>query len=499
VPQAQSAKAATAISPTRAEDFPGWYQEVVRAAELATMAHVRGCMVIRPWGYRMWELMQAELDLQIRARRHANVYFPLFIPVSYLQAEATHVEGFAKEMAVVTHHRLESVDGVLTPAGPLEEPVVVRPTSETIFGKSMAEWIQSYRDLPMRLNQWCNIVRWEMRPRVFLRTTEFLWQEGHTAHESEASALADVLNAHEMYRTFAEDFLCLPTVPGEKSESERFPGAVKTFTIEAMMQDGRALQAGTSHYLGQNFARAVGIDFLDRDNQRQHAYTTSFGISTRLIGAVIMTHGDDDGLVLPPQIAPAQVVIVPILRGEASDEILAYAEEVASALARPGGLAPDRVLVERSERRANDVRWSYIKKGAPVIIEVGQRDAASRTVSYRVRLDHRNVRSVPLAQAAEAMTSALSEVHEGLLTQARIRLRDGIRSDLSSFADLRKFFTQSRGLVLAPWCGDPECEAALKPLAVSIRCIPEHLEASGDVCIVDGRPRRFSALFGQSY
>jgi hypothetical protein len=315
VPQAQSAKAATAISPTRAEDFAGWYQEVVREAELATMAHVRGCMVIRPWGYRMWELMQAELDLQIRARRHANVYFPLFIPVSYLQAEAEHVEGFAKEMAVVTHHRLESVDGVLTPAGPLEEPVVVRPTSETIFGKSMAEWIQSYRDLPMRLNQWCNIVRWEMRPRVFLRTTEFLWQEGHTAHESEASAMADTLNAHEMYQTFAEDFLCIPTVPGEKSESERFPGAVKTFTIEAMMQDGRALQAGTSHYLGQNFARAVGIDFLDRDNRREHVYTTSFGISTRLIGAVIMTHGDDDGLVLPPKIAPAQVVIVPILRG----------------------------------------------------------------------------------------------------------------------------------------------------------------------------------------
>ena len=499
VPQAQSAQAAAAISPARAEDFPGWYQEVVREAELATMAHVRGCMVIRPWGYRMWELMQAELDAQIRARRHANVYFPLFIPVSYIQAEAEHVEGFAKEMAVVTHHRLEDVDGVLTPAGPLEEPVVVRPTSETIFGKSMAEWIQSYRDLPMRLNQWCNVVRWELRPRVFLRTTEFLWQEGHTAHETEASALADTLNAHEMYRTFAEDFLCLPTVPGEKPESERFPGAVKTFTIEAMMQDGRALQTGTSHYLGQNFARAADIRFLDRDNQRQHVYTTSFGISTRLIGAVIMTHGDDDGLVLPPQIAPAQVVIVPILRGEASDEILAYAEEVASELARPGGLAPDRVLVERSERRANDVRWSYIKKGAPVIIEVGQRDAASRTVTYRVRLDHRNVRSVPLAGATEAMTSALSEVHEGLLIQARTRLRDGIRSDLTNFAEMRKFFTGGRGLVLAPWCGDPECEAALKPLAVSVRCIPEHLEASGDVCIVDGRPRRFSALFGQSY
>jgi len=311
--------------------------------------------------------------------------------------------------------------------------------------------------------------------------------------------MADVLDAHEMYRTFAEDFLCIPTVPGENSESERFPGAVKTFTIEAMMQDGRALQAGTSHYLGQNFARAADINFLDRDNQRQHVYTTSFGITTRLIGAVIMTHGDDDGLVLPPAIAPAQVVIVPILRGEASDDILAYAEEVASELARPGGLAPDRVLVDRGERRATDVRWSYIKKGAPVIIEVGQRDAASRTVAYRVRLDHRNVRSAPFAEASEAMTSALREVHEGLLTHARTRLRDGIRSDITSFADMQKFFEENRGLVLAPWCGDPECEAALKPLAVSIRCIPEHMEASGDVCIVDGRRRRFSALFGQSY
>jgi prolyl-tRNA synthetase len=499
VPQAQSTKAGAAISPTRADDFPGWYQEVVRAAELATMAHVRGCMVIRPWGYRMWELMQAELDVQIRARRHSNVYFPLFIPVSYVQSEAEHVEGFAKEMAVVTHHRLESVNGVLEPAGPLEEPVVVRPTSETIFGKSMAEWIQSYRDLPMRLNQWCNIVRWEMRPRVFLRTTEFLWQEGHTAHESEASAMADTLDAHEMYRSFAEDFLCIPTVPGEKSESERFPGAVKTFTIEAMMQDGRALQAGTSHYLGQNFARAADINFLDRDNQRQHVYTTSFGISTRLIGAVIMTHGDDDGLVLPPAIAPSQVVIVPILRGEASEAVLAYADEVALELTQSGGLSPDRVLVERSERRATDIRWSYIKKGVPVIIEVGVRDADSRTVSYRVRLDHRTARSVPLEQAAEAMTSALREVHEGLLTQARARLRDGIRSDITSFAEMRKFFEDGRGLVLAPWCGERDCEAALKPLAVSIRCIPEHLEASGDVCIIDGRPRRYSALFGQSY
>jgi prolyl-tRNA synthetase len=499
VPAAHSQSAGTAISPTRADDFAGWYQEVVRAAELATMAHVRGCMVIRPWGYRMWELMQAELDLQIRARRHSNVYFPLFIPLSYLQSEASHVEGFAKEMAVVTHHRLDSVNGVLVPAGPLEEPLVVRPTSETIFGRSMSEWIHSYRDLPMRLNQWCNVVRWEMRPRVFLRTTEFLWQEGHTAHDSEAAAMADALDAHEMYRTFAEDFLCIPTVPGEKSASERFPGAVSSYTIEAMMQDGRAVQAGTSHYLGQNFARAADIDFLDRKDERQHAHTTSFGISTRLIGAVIMTHGDDDGLVLPPAIAPSQVVIVPILRGESSGAVLAYAHQVAAALTGPDGINPDRVLVETSEQRATDLRWSYVKKGVPVIAEVGPRDLASRTVTYRVRLDHHALRTAGFDDLRAAMAAALREVHEGLLQQARIRLREGIHSDITTLGEMEQFFRSRRGFVLGAWCGEPDCEAALKPLAVSIRCIPQHLEAPGEACVVDGRPKRFSALFGQSY
>ena len=499
MPVAQSHSAQTAISPTRADDFPGWYQEVVRAAELATMAHVRGCMVIRPWGYRIWELMQAELDRQIRRRHHSNVYFPLFIPLSYIQSEADHIEGFAKEIAIVTHHRLENIDGILHPAGSLEEPLAVRPTSETIFGRSMSDWIHSYRDLPMRLNQWCNVVRWEMRPRVFLRTTEFLWQEGHTAHESETSAMADTLDAHEMYRTFAQEILCIPTVSGEKSPSERFPGALRTFTIEAMMQDGRALQAGTSHYLGQNFARASDIEFVDRKNGRQHAYTTSFGISTRLIGAVIMTHGDDDGLVLPPKVAPSQVVIVPLLRGDAPDAVLSYAHEVADALAGPDGIGLDRVLVETSEHRATDLRWNYIRKGAPVIIELGPRDTANRTVSYRVRLDHRNVRTTGFDDAQDAITRALREVHDGLLQQARRRLQEGIRSDISTLAELQEFFREYRGFVLGSWCGEPECEAALRPLGVSIRCIPEDLESRTDFCVVDGRPKRFSAVFGQSY
>lgn len=496
---AQSNNVRSAISPTRAEDFAGWYQEVVRSADLATMAHVRGCMVIRPWGYRIWELMQAELDRQIRARRHSNVYFPIFIPLSYIQSEADHVEGFAKEMAVVTHHRLENIDGVLQPAGPLEEPIVVRPTSETIFGKSMAEWIQSYRDLPMRLNQWCNVVRWEMRPRVFLRTTEFLWQEGHTAHESEASAMSDVMASHEMYQDFTHRYLCIPTIAGEKPESERFPGAERTFTIEAMMQDGRALQAGTSHYLGQNFARAADIKFLDRENQRQHVYTTSFGITTRLVGAVIMTHGDDDGLVLPPAVAPYQVVILPIRRDSGSEEVAAYTQEVANALTRSGRISADQILVEDSEHRVSDLRWGYIKKGAPIVIEIGARDVANRVVTYRMRLDHRNPRTSSFGEAADSIAAALDEVNDGLLAQATARLMDGIRTDISTLQEMKEFFQKDRGFVLAPWCGSPECEAALKPLAVSIRCIPESLEARGDVCVIDGRPRKFSALFGQSY
>src|SRR5579875_1100264 len=285
----------TGVSPTRDEDFPGWYQEVVRAADLAVPAHVRGAMVIKPWGYGIWQLMQARLDAEIRRRGHENVYFPMLIPLSYFQREADHVAGFAKEMAVVTHHRLEERDGKLVPAGELAEPLVVRPTSETIIGQSMADWIQSYRDLPLLLNQWANVVRWELRPRIFLRTSEFLWQEGHTAHATEAEAIEETIGSHRMYQQFTEDFLAMPVIPGEKPPSERFPGALQSFSIEAMMQDGKALQAGTSHYLGQNFARAADISFLDSDGQRRHAYNTSWGMSTRLIGGLIMVHSDDDG------------------------------------------------------------------------------------------------------------------------------------------------------------------------------------------------------------
>src|SRR6187397_693344 len=305
--------AKTAITPRRDEDFPEWYQQVIRAAELAEPSEVRGCMVIRPWGYGIWENMQRQLDAMFKATGHRNAYFPLFIPLSYFEKEAAHVEGFAKECAVVTHHRLElNAEGKMVPASPLAEPLVVRPTSETIIGASYAKWVQSYRDLPILINQWANVVRWEMRPRLFLRTAEFLWQEGHTAHETEAEARQETEQMLGVYATFARDWLALPVYTGEKSEGERFPGAVQTLCIEAMVQDRKAIQAGTSHFLGQNFAKASEIKFVSRDNKQEYVWTTSWGASTRLIGTVIMAHGDDDGVILPPRIAPSQVVILPV-------------------------------------------------------------------------------------------------------------------------------------------------------------------------------------------
>src|SRR6202023_2469620 len=316
----------TAISPRRDQDFPEWYQQVIRAAELAEPSDVRGCMVIRPWGYGIWENMQRQLDAMFRATGHRNAYFPLFIPLSYFAKEAEHVEGFAKECAVVTHTRLEvGADGKMKPASPLNETLVVRPTSETIIGASYAKWVQSYRDLPILINQWANVVRWEMRPRLFLRTTEFLWQEGHTVHETEAEARAETKQMLDVYETFVRDHCAIPVFAGEKSESERFPGAVQTLAIEAMVQDRKAIQAGTSHFLGQNFARASNIHFQNREGKEEYVWTTSWGTSTRLVGTVIMTHADDDGAVLPPRIVPAHVVILPITPKEETKQAVLQA------------------------------------------------------------------------------------------------------------------------------------------------------------------------------
>ncbi len=325
----------TAITPTRADDYPEWYQQVVRAADMAEQSPVRGCMVIKPWGYAIWEDMQQALDAMFKATGHVNAYFPLFIPLSYLEKEAQHVEGFAKECAVVTHHRLEAgPDGGLVPTGKLEEPLVVRPTSETIIGAMYARWVKSYRDLPILINQWANVVRWEMRTRMFLRTTEFLWQEGHTAHATSEEAIEETRKMLDVYATFAQDYMAMPVIRGEKTAGERFPGAVNTYAIEAMMQDRKALQAGTSHFLGQNFSQAQEIKYLSSEGREEFAWTTSWGVSTRLVGALIMTHGDDDGLVLPPRLAPQHVVILPIFRNdEESTPVLDYCRKLQAELA----------------------------------------------------------------------------------------------------------------------------------------------------------------------
>src|SRR6266550_2786506 len=378
----------TAITPRRDEDFPEWYQQVVRAAELAEPSDVRGCMVIRPWGYGVWENMQRHLDAMFRATGHRNAYFPLFIPLSYFAKEAEHVEGFAKECAVVTHSRLEvGDDGKMKPASALTEPLVVRPTSETIIGASYAKWVQSYRDLPILINQWANVVRWEMRPRLFLRTAEFLWQEGHTAHETAEEAVAETQQMLRVYETFARDYLALPVFTGEKSESERFPGAVQTLCIEAMVQDRKAIQAGTSHFLGQNFSRASGIQFQTRDGKQEFGWTTSWGMTTRMIGTLIMTHADDDGLVLPPRIAPTHVVIIPITpKEETRAAVLDAADKLAAQLRSVRYLdAPIEVEVDRRDLGGGVKNWEWIKKGVPIRVEIGPRDLEKNAVAVSRR------------------------------------------------------------------------------------------------------------------
>jgi prolyl-tRNA synthetase len=374
-----------ALPVTRAENFADWYQAVVAEADLAEESGVRGCMIIRPWGYGIWQRMQELLDRRFRDTGHENCYFPLFIPLSYIAKEAEHVEGFAKEMAVVTHHRLKMIDGVLQPdpEARLEEPLIVRPTSETLIGAAFQRWIRSYRDLPLLLNQWANVVRWEMRPRLFLRTSEFLWQEGHTAHATPEEALEETLRMLEVYRSFVEDALSVPVVAGVKPAHERFPGAESTYSIEAMMQDGKALQAGTAHYLGDHFSRAQNIRFQTERGDLAYAHTTSWGMTTRLVGAVIMTHGDDDGLRLPPVVAPRQIVLVPILRDKPEDRsIIEYCEAIAAELRAASAFGePLRVAVDLKAGRPVDKRWGWIKRGMPIVCEIGARDVASGSVT----------------------------------------------------------------------------------------------------------------------
>ena len=373
----------TAITPTRAEDFSQWYQNLIVAADLAENAPVRGCMTIKPYGWAIWELMRDEMDKRIKANGVLNANFPLLIPIDYFNREAEHVAGFAKEAAVVTHYRLKKIDGKLQPdpEAELTEPYVIRPTSETIIGEAMSRWVQSYRDLPLKLNQWVNVMRWEMRPRMFLRTSEFNWQEGHNVFATHEEANADARKMHKMYGDFMREFLAIPSIMGEKTPDERFAGADHTYTLEHIMQDGKALQAGTSHDLGQHFSKSFGIQFLGTDGKLQHAWTTSWGTTTRMMGSMFMVHSDDDGLVLPPAVAPYQVVIIPITRDETADDLNAYGHALAEKL-RGNGV---RVLVDDSDMRSPDKMWKWIKRGVPLRVEVGAREMESDTITVTRR------------------------------------------------------------------------------------------------------------------
>lgn len=499
-------KAKTGISPTRAEDFPQWFQSVVRDAEVAELDHVRGAMVIRPWGYGTWELMQRALDDGIKETGAENAYFPLFIPLSYFEEEAKHVEGFAKEMAVVTHHRLEQgPDGKLHPAAELPEPLIVRPTSETVIGRSFAKWINSYRDLPLLVNQWCNIVRWELRPRVLLRTTEFLWQEGHTAHASEQEALEETRKMLGVYREFAESVLAIPVIPGEKPESERFPGAEITLSIEAMMQDGKALQSGTSHYLGQNFSGAMDMEFTDEDGERKLCYTTSWGVSTRMLGALVMTHGDDNGLRVPPRVAAKQVKIVPITRDDPAPVLEAAAQLQAELTERSWMDAPIRAEVDSRDRKPAEKRWEWIRKGVPVVIEIGERDIDQGVVTMTRRDDESLARdAVPRDGAADAVVGVLGDIQLGLFEEAAKRLRERTRDDITTLDQFKEFFsgdeTDSGGFVRAPWSEEPETEKTMGELGVTVRCIPFDATLPADAkCVITGGPAKVMAIFAKAY
>jgi len=500
----------SAISPRRQEDFPEWYQQVIKAAELAENSEVRGCMVIKPWGYALWERMQSVLDGMFKATGHRNAYFPLFIPLSHLQKEADHVEGFATECAVVTHHRLEKVDGKLVPAGELTEPLIVRPTSETIIGATYARWVSSYRDLPILINQWANVVRWEMRPRLFLRTAEFLWQEGHTAHETEAEAIEETERMLAVYETFARDFLAIPVLTGEKSESERFPGAVRTYCIEAMVQDRKAIQAGTSHFLGQNFAKASGIQFQGRDGKVHHAWTTSWGVSTRLIGTLIMAHADDDGLVLPPRIAASQVVIIPVTPKPETRQMVIDAAETLAASLRTTTYAgePIRVEIDLRDIGGGTKTWDWIKRGVPVRIEIGPRDLEQGTVAV-ARRDRgpKEKQFLANAEADSVLPSILAEIQSGLLDRA-IAFRDEHTRVIDSMDEFYAWFTPENsskpeihaGFALAHWNGSAEVEAKIKAdLKVTIRCIPFEATPSPGTCIFTGEPSAQRVVFAKSY
>lgn len=485
---------------SRAEDYSKWYNEIVVKADLAENSGVRGCMVIKPYGFAIWEKMQAELDRMFKATGHVNAYFPLFIPKSYLSKEAAHVEGFAKECAVVTHYRLKTAeDGksvVVDPDAKLEEELIVRPTSETIIWDTYKGWIQSYRDLPILVNQWANVVRWEMRTRLFLRTTEFLWQEGHTAHATKKEAVEETEQMIDVYATFAENFMAMPVIQGLKSANERFAGALETYCIEALMQDGKALQAGTSHFLGQNFAKAFDVKFTNKEGKLDHVWATSWGVSTRLMGALIMTHSDDNGLVLPPKLAPFQVVIVPIYKGE---EQLAEISE--QALKIKADLEAKGISVKFDNRDTHKPGWKFAEyefKGVPIRIAIGPRDLKNGTVEV-ARRDTLEKETLQISDLSTKVVHLLDQIQENLYQKAAT-FRDDHTHHANTWEEFKELVSKDVGFVHAHWDGTPETEQKIKEeTKATIRCIPLNNTQEEGVCIYSGKPSTQKVIFAKAY
>jgi prolyl-tRNA synthetase len=481
----------------RKQDYSQWYLDVIKEAELAEHSPVRGCMVIRPTGYALWENMKSALDRMFKDTGHENAYFPLFIPKSFLSKEAQHVEGFAKECAVVTHSRLKSVEGgvEVDPDSRLDEELIVRPTSETIIWDSYRNWIQSYRDLPILINQWANVVRWEMRTRLFLRTMEFLWQEGHTAHATKEEAVEEAERMLEVYRTFAEEFMAMPVVTGVKSESERFAGAIDTYCIEALMQDGKALQAGTSHFLGQNFAKAFDVKFQDRDGEHKYVWATSWGVSTRLIGGLIMTHSDDNGLVIPPKLAPVQIVVVPIYRDdEQRNTVLEYANPIIDSIKAKG------ISVKLDNRDNFKPGWKFAEheaKGIPLRIAIGPRDVENGNLEL-ARRDTLEKSIVPSAGIAVYVDELLDTIQSDLYKSAKKRMDESTR-EVDSYDEFQKEIEKG-GFIYAHWDGTAETEAKIKEeTKATIRCIPVTGDPEPGSCMVSGKPSEQKVLFARSY
>ena len=484
---------------TRDEDYSKWYNELVIKADLAENSGVRGCMVIKPYGFAIWEMMQAELDRMFKETGHQNAYFPLFIPKSYFSKEASHVDGFAKECAVVTHYRLKTAeDGsiVVDETAKLEEELIVRPTSETIIWDTYRKWIQSYRDLPLLINQWANVVRWEMRTRLFLRTTEFLWQEGHTAHATKSEAIAESQQMMNVYADFVENHMAVPVIKGLKTESERFAGALETYCIEALMQDGKALQAGTSHFLGQNFAKAFDVKFANKEGKQEYVWATSWGVSTRLMGALIMTHSDDNGLVLPPKLAPDQVVIVPIYR---NDEQFDAVSEVASNLMKD--LRAKGVRVKFDKRDTHKPGWKfneYELKGVPLRIAIGPKDLEKGTVEM-ARRDTLTKEIVETTAVVARVEGLLEEIQDNLFTKA-INYRTAHTTQVSSYDEFKKVLNEKGGFISAHWDGTSATEEKIKKeTKATIRCIPLDTDNEGGTCIVTGNISARKVLFAKAY